>query len=301
MENRNLPIIKENNLPQKIKKQLVKYSKIVGTSLALATSLIASGASAVFFPVLTPAFIGTTIYSYKKFRDNTGYAFKDLAFVGKNKKGTIKIEQDLLRPDIYRLLKGLDNREKLGFLQLQALVGMTKFDINDKQGKPITLETDSHGIIRNTLQKLSELGYLQNYEEKHLKDRKLVLAKLAFSNNNFSQLVPMYNMKFQKTGKQIDFDDPEFRKMFPLVFSKRGILARQGYMIERNEEGIPTIKYGEKRKNGVHNENIQNENKFREEIEVDISPEEQNKMVERFIKEQKSRQIQIEQNREKDI
>ena len=42
MENKNLPMIKENNLPEKLKKQLVKYSKIVGSSVALASSLIAS-------------------------------------------------------------------------------------------------------------------------------------------------------------------------------------------------------------------------------------------------------------------
>lgn len=143
----------------------------------------------------------------------------------------MKIYQDAVRPDLFSKLKGLDTREKLGFLQLQALVGMTKFDSVDKKGRPITLETDSHGIVRKTFQALSELGYLQNYEEKYVKDSLLIIEKLAFGNIGIGEKIQMYNMRFQKADKKIDFEDPEFRKRFPMVFSKRGILAKQGYEI----------------------------------------------------------------------
>lgn len=122
-----------------------------------------------------------SLYATQKFLNNTLYkSYKDLAFIARKVKGNVKIYQDVVRPDLFSKLKGLDTREKLGFLQLQALVGMTKFDAVDKKGRPITLETDSHGIIRKTFQALSELGYLQNYEEKYVKDSSLIMEKLAF-------------------------------------------------------------------------------------------------------------------------
>lgn len=84
-------------------------------------------------------------------------SYKDLAFIARKKGKNMKIYQDAVRPDIFKIIKGLDTREKLGFLQLQALVGMTKFEQVDRRGNPITLETDSHGIIRKTFQALNEL------------------------------------------------------------------------------------------------------------------------------------------------
>ena len=181
---------------------------------------------------------------------------------------------------------------------------MTKFDVNDKKGNPITLETDSHGTIRSTFKKLNNMGYLQNYQENYMKDKRFILAKLAFGNFKLSELIKKdakYNIKFQRTEKQIDFEDPEFRKMFPLVFSKKGILERQGYKIETNTEGIPTIKYNIAKEKSKHNENYQKEGNLRDEIKVDISPEEQKDTVKKFIEQQDNTKEQTKQNTEKII
>lgn len=166
-----------------------------------------------------------------------------MAFIARKNKDSIKIYQDVLRPDIYKLLAELDKRQKLGFLQLQTLVGMTKFDSNTNNGNPIIIQTDSHGIIRKTFQKLAELGYLQNYEETYLKDSYLLLPKLAFGNTDINTKVPIYNMRFQRTEKAIDFDDSNFQKMFPMVFAQRGILGKQGYEIQKKENGEIFINY----------------------------------------------------------
>lgn len=191
----------------------------------------------------------------------------------------MKIYQDVVRPDIFKLIKGLDKREKLGFLQLQALVGMTKFDSVDKKGRPVTLETDSHGIIRKTFQALSELGYLQNYEETYLRQSSVILPKLAFGNTEIGEKTSIYNMKFQRTGKKIDFDDPEFRKKFPIVFSKRGIIAKQGYEITEDENGVLTINYTPKKED----KRIPRESTLRQRVKVETSLEEQSAFAQRFM------------------
>ena len=202
----------------------------------------------------------------------------------------MKIYQDAVRPDLFSKLKGLDTREKLGFLQLQALVGMTKFDSVDKKGRPITLETDSHGIVRKTFQALSELGYLQNYEEKYVKDSLLIIEKLAFGNIGIGEKIQMYNMRFQKADKKIDFEDPEFRKRFPMVFSKRGILAKQGYEILQDENGVLTINYTPKKEKA--DKKIKRESTLRERIRVETSLEEQKDFVQKFM--ERSKQIRSE-------
>ena len=108
-----------------------------------------------FFPPLAIPLAAIELYAAQTVLNNTKYkSFEDLAFVAGKKGKNIKIYQDVVRPDISKQIIGLDKREKLGFLQLQALVGMTKFDELDRKGNPQTIETDSHGIIRNTFQKL---------------------------------------------------------------------------------------------------------------------------------------------------
>ena len=217
-------------------------------------------------------------------------SFKDLAFVARKNGQNMKIYQDALRLDIFAKVKDLDTREKLGFLQLQALVGLTKFDAKDKQGRPLTLETDSHGIIRNTFQKLNELGYLQNYHETQIRDSRLILPKLAFANTDLKSKVPMYNITFEKTDKEINFDESEFQRMFPLVFSKRGLLAKQGYTLERDEEGRIRINYKKREQKEESKENL-NRRDIREEVKVDISQEEQKEFVKSFKKSENQRQI----------
>lgn len=201
-------------------------------------------ASIEIFPPLAIPFLATTLYTSQKLLNNTYFqSFKDLAFIARQTSDSIKIHQDVLRPDIYKLLIGIDKRQKLGFLQLQTLVGMTKFDAYTNNENPVTIQANSHGIIRKTLQKLAELGYLQNYEETYLKDSHLLLEKLAFGNTDTKAKVPIYNMRFQRTEKAIDFDDPEFQKMFPMIFAKRGILGKQGYEIQKKENGEIYINY----------------------------------------------------------
>lgn len=255
-----------------------------------------------FFPPLGIPLAAIEMYTAQKVLNNTLYtSFKDLAFIARKKGKNIKIYQDVERPDIFKLIRGLDKREKLGFLQLQALVGMTKFDAKDKNGDLQTIETDSHGIIRNTFQKLSELGYLQNYNEKYLRDSKLILPKLAFANGQINKNVPIYNMTFQRTDKPIDFDDPEFRKMFPMVFSKRGILAKRGYTIKKDAEGRLEIDYGKGKKiEKTPTIPTRRTSNFREEIRVEESLESQKEKIEQFMQEQNRNRPnqQIQQDRE---
>lgn len=249
MENNNLPTIYKNTLPAKIKRAITKTGKIIGNSALLLGSAAALGIGVTAFPpILIPAG-ALALYSGNKLANNIYYTdFKDLAFVGRKHGNNVKIYQDVVRPDIFSELIGMDKREKIAFLQLQALVGLTKFDRLGKNGEPMTIETDSHGVIRRTFQKLSEQGYLENYQEKFLKKSPLVLPKLAFGNTDLRSQADIYNMRFQKTEKAIDFDNPEFKKLFPMIFTKRGLLAREGYTIERGENGELSINYNTKQR-----------------------------------------------------
>ena len=264
--------------------QLQKRGKILGSSLIFGTSTIAFVASATTFPWLSLPLLGTSLYTGQKVLNNTLYkSFKDLAFVARKKGNNMYIEQDVLRPDIFRLVRGLDTREKLGFLQLQTLIGMTKFDANDKNGNPLTLETISHGMVRNTFQKLNELGYIQNYQEQHTKDRKLMFAKLAFANLDFMKNTSMFKMTFQRTNKPIDFEDPDFRRMFPMVFGKNGLLAKKGYTIVMNQDGSTSIDYGNKNEEKRKNKQVKPRPNIRDELKVPISLEEQRTNAEGFL------------------
>ena len=251
--------------------------------------------SVAVFPPLAVPFLATTLYTSQKLLNNTYYkSFKDLAFIARKNKDSIKIYQDVLRPDIFKILTGLDKREKLGFLQLQTLVGMTKFDAYTNTGNPLTLQTDSHGIVRKTFQKLTELGYLQNYEETYLKETGLLLPKLAFSNFDLKTKTSMYNMRFQRTEKVIDFDDPEFKKMFPMVFAQRGILGKQGYEIQKKENGEFFINY----KNRKPKEPTTKKSpSIRDTIKEPISLESQRSYVRKFLRSSNS----IEPPQSKDI
>lgn len=163
---------------------------------------------------------------------------------------------------------------------------MSKFDGIDKRGNSQTIETDSHGIIRKTFQTLSENGYIQNYEEKFLKQSHLILPKIAFANGELAKKTDVYNMKFQRTDKPIDFEDEEFRKMFPMVFSKRGLLAKQGYTIEKNEAGVFEINYKRKDKEPEEINNVQKDETLRERVKVEVSLKKQRQFVEKFMQRQ---------------
>lgn len=213
MEQNNLPVPIKNTLPAQVKKTAGKVGKIVGYTVA--TLGVATLAGAV--PVLALPAIGVGVYTAQKLLNETYYkSYKDLAFITRKSGKNIKIFQDILRPDILSQMRGLKNIEKLGFMQMQAIVGMSKFDGRDKQGNPITLETDTHGIVRKTFQTLQRLGYIDHYEETFLKDRRLVGPKLALGNTkDLAEKVPIYNLKFQRTDKPIDFEDEQIRRAFP--------------------------------------------------------------------------------------
>ncbi len=307
MENNNLPTVYKNTLPAKIKRAVTKTGKIIGNSALLLGSSAVLGVSATLFPPLLIPAGALALYAGNKLANNIYYTdFKDLAFVGRKHGNNVKIYQDVVRPDIFSELRGMDKREKIAFLQLQALVGLTKFDRLGKNGKPMTIETDSHGIIRKTFQKLSEQGYLENYQENFLKKSHLILPKLAFGNTDLKSQAEMYNMKFQKSEKAIDFDDPEFKKLFPMVFTKRGLLSRKGYTIEKGENGQLSINYNKKQRREAKREERRTKKqekllpetteltqeevtlekqsqKFRQELEYGLSLEEQKKYVQTVL------------------
>lgn len=68
-----------------------------------------------------------TLYTSQKLLNNTLYkSYKDLAFIVRKSGKNQKIFQDVMRPDLLKKTMGLDKRQKLGFLQLQALVRNVK-------------------------------------------------------------------------------------------------------------------------------------------------------------------------------
>lgn len=93
--------------------------------------------------------------------------------------------------------------------------------------------------------------------------------------------VQMYNMKFQKTDKKIDFTDPEFRKRFPIVFSKRGIIAKQGYEILQDENGVLTINYTPKK--GNEDRESPRGATLRDRTRIETSLEEQREFAQKFM------------------
>lgn len=164
---------------------------------------------------------------------------------------------------------------------------MSKFDGLDKKGSPITLETDSHGPIRKTLIKLSELGYIQNYEERQIGTKRLIIEKLAFANGDIKKKIDMYNMKFQRTEKAIDFEDETLRRAFPGVFGQRGLIARQGYNITRDENGTLQIEYPKKKdRKLVEVTKSAKEETLKDRVKVDISQKEQSEFTKSFLEKQ---------------
>ncbi len=90
-------------------------------------STTALTASIFAFPPLAIPAAGLSIYTSQKFLNNTLYkSYKDLAFIARRKGDRMKIYQDVTRPDIFSKIRGLDVREKVGFLQLQAIVRNVK-------------------------------------------------------------------------------------------------------------------------------------------------------------------------------
>ena len=246
MSEKNLPVIAENKkISNKIKNVTSRAGKIVGYSLATFGSAII----ALSNPWLTIPSLAVGAYTAQKLLNNTVYkSYKDLIFISKKNNGNIKIFQDALRPDILREVSKLNNIEKAGFMQLQAIIGLSKFDSKDKNGDSITYETDSHGFVRKTFKALEDLGYIENYEEQYKKDTNLIVPRLAFGNiKDIPNKVQMYNIKFKRTNKPIDLNDEQLIKKFPLIFSgKRGLLAKRNYSFIMESDGKLGINYSTK-------------------------------------------------------
>ncbi len=237
-----LPIPTKNNLPAKTKHTPRKALKIAKYTLGLTGLCVV----AVAIPPLALPALVTAIYPSQKLLNETLYtSYPDLAFIMKKHGKNQKIYQDIARPDILKELRGLTNIEKAGFLQLQAIVGMSKASGKDADGNPITFETDSHGIVQKAFQTLASLGYIDNYQETYLKQSRLIFPKLAFGNlKGLKEKKAVYNIQFQRTDKPIDLENAKLRRLFPAIFSKsRGLLAKRNYQIVQNPDGTLSIDY----------------------------------------------------------
>ena len=249
MENK-LPVKVENKtVVTKVKNGSKKAIKILGSGIlafGFCIGIVASGAIA---PILIAPMMVGSVFSMQNFLNNTKYtSYKDLAFITAKHKGNTKIYQDVTRIDMTSKIRDLSDTEKVGFMQLQTLIGLTKFKPIDKKGREITFETDTHSINQKTFRKLQELGYIKDYEEKYLKNTRLVLPKLAFGNiKGMKKKVKIYNVKFKLTGKPVNLDDADLRRYFPMVFGeKNGIIAKKGYNFIKEQDGILTIDYNPK-------------------------------------------------------
>lgn len=290
MENKNnLPVEVKNNLPAKIKKAGLKALKVAGLGLAsLGLGAVFLGTFAVA-PLLSVPTLAAFAYTGQKFLTNTLFKnYKDLAFVTKNHGENIKIYQDIIRPDMIKEVSKLTSREKLGFMQLQAIVGISKFASQNFKGENPTFETDTHSVLQKTFKNLDNLGYINNYRETFKKTSNLIGPKLAMGNlKNLTEKTDFYNVQFNMPDKPIDLNDENLQKAFPLVFSeKHGILNK--YNLVQNYDGSLEIDYKpEKSFNEIH-KTENNDNTFRKDIQKN-SPtlEEQKKFVE-------NRNIEIE-------
>lgn len=294
MENKNLPIEVKNNLPAKIKKAGLKTLKVTGlglASLGLGAAFLGTFAIA---PLLSIPTLAAFAYTGQKFLTNTLFKnYKDLAFVTKKHGENIKIYQDIIRPNIIKEVSKLNSREKLGFMQLQAIVGMSKFASQNFKGINPTFETDTHSILQKTFKNLENLGYINNYSETFKKTSNLLGPKLAMGNlKNLTEKTDFYNVQFNISDKPIDLNNENLRKAFPLVFSeKRGLLNK--YNIIQNYDGSLEIDYKpEKSFNELNRKEITS-NTLKEEVKKDSpSLEEQKEFV-------KNKNIEIEpQNKE---
>lgn len=261
----NLPVKSNGNLPAKIKSSIKKSAKILGYS----ASVLALAGITALAPVLAlPSVLGMG-FSLQKILNSTVYkSYPDLALLARHSGKNIKIVQDAFRPDLLKHLLKLPNREKAGFMQLQSLVGVSKMPYLDKNGVPLSFETDSHGVIRKSLMNLQKLGYIQNYQESFLKDSHLIVPKLAIGNfKAIKDTVQLYHINFNRTDKPIDFHDKNLQKAFPLVFSKKsGLLAKNNFDLIKNDDGSFSIDYNSDR-SFIQNEPSTKNSKFLSDIQ----------------------------------
>lgn len=250
MNENNLPVkVGKKDIINSIKNTGIKSLKIFSSSLGVAAFSTATVASAVMLPILVvPSLIGGVFCAQALLNNTINRSFKDLAFITSNHKGKTKIYQDVTRVDLTSKMKGFSNVEKAAFMQMQAIIGLSKFPVHDRKGREIVYETDTHGINQKTFRKLQELGYIKDYEEKFLKDTRMIVPKIAFGNlHELNKKVKIYNVKFKLTGKPVDLEDSSLRRYFPMVFGvQNGIIAKKGYNFKRKEDGSIVIVYNSK-------------------------------------------------------
>ena len=187
--NNNLPVVQKNILPANIKHKISKIGKILGlsssTALLLGTSVISA---ALFSPLVVPSTLAL-LYSAQKLLNQTVYtSHKDIAFITRKVNDNVKIFQDVSKISLNHRIMKMSQIDKTAFIQLQAIVGMSKLGGLDKKGNPVCFETDTHTVVRKTLKKLANAGFLQNYSESNIQhnnknlSKHLILPKLAFGN-----------------------------------------------------------------------------------------------------------------------
>lgn len=179
----NLPIRLDSN---SITSKLKKAGKITAFSLSTLFFTGATAATVALMPALAiPSTLGL-LYSGQKLLNQTQFkSFPDLAFVVGKHGNKRKILQDTFtHPDLLLKLKDLSEPQKAGFMQLQVLTGLSKFEHYDKKGEKITYETNTHSIMKKTFETLEQLGYIENYQADYLKtsSASMILPRLALGN-----------------------------------------------------------------------------------------------------------------------
>lgn len=263
MGNSNLPVIQKNTLPAESKKVISSRAGkavIFGGLTALSAGLLYS---ATF---LAP--IGLPVFAYGALglaKNSILRSYKDLAFVVRNKKDSVKISQDPTRIDLMSKLIGKSKSEKVAFMQLQAIVGLSKINSLPENLRFKRIETDTHDIVSSTFRKLSNLGIINDLTiepETNLfgkqKRSSHFIEKLAIGNVHPKDLF-INKEDIEKVSfllaNEVNINDKKLRETFPFVFGKEGskthigILAKYGWKIINNPDGSLSIDYGSKAKN----------------------------------------------------
>lgn len=263
MGNSNLPVIQKNTLPAELKKVISSRAGkavIFGGLTALSAGLLYSAA------FLAP--IGLPVFAYGALglaKNSILRSYKDLAFVVRNKKDSVKISQDPTRIDLMTKLIGKSKSEKVAFMQLQAIVGLSKINSLPENLRFKRIETDTHGIVSSAFRKLNNLGIITDLtiEPKtnlfgKQKRSSHFIEKLAIGNVHPKDLF-INKEDIEKVSfllaNEVDINDKKLRETFPFVFGKEGskthigILAKYGWKIINNPDGSLSIDYGSKAKN----------------------------------------------------
>lgn len=130
-------------------------------------------------------------------------------------------------------------------MQLQTIIGISKFKRHDAKGEILNFSTTTHGVNIKTFEKLQELGYIDNLQKEFYKNRSIPIESLAFGNwKNLFQKKDFYKINFNRTDKVVDLEDEKLKKTFGLVFnSKKGIISKNGYHFRQKDTGELEIDY----------------------------------------------------------